>query len=363
MTVKARFIQQLKSNYPLIEQNYVLNDLISDQLLSEKIVELPISYKNQIRDEITGYQKLKKWSNTHLEEQYKNLGLEVPNNEAVCSSYDFHITTENQLKLIEINTNASFLALGIELYKTQNVNCDFNEVELLKMFQIENGNEKLHQITIVDEKPEQQRLFIEFLLYKNIFENNKIQCEIKDVSEVQNNYTGLIYNRSTDFFLNESKSAVLKELFNSKKIILSPNPYEYMLLADKQRLIDWNNQSDVEKPSSLLRTYDLGLSDKDEIWSLRKNLFFKPKNSFGSKQAYKGANISRKTFDEFFGPTMIAQAYAQPAEIDVFGAMMKFDLRCFAYQGKLQLVIARLYQGQTTNLRTEGGGFAVVDFR
>jgi hypothetical protein len=38
----------------------------------------------------------------------------------------------------------------------------------------------------------------------------------------------------------------------------------------------------------------------------------------------------------------------------------KLDLRNYAYAGKVQLVVARLYQGQTTNFRTPGGGFAPV---
>jgi hypothetical protein len=36
------------------------------------------------------------------------------------------------------------------------------------------------------------------------------------------------------------------------------------------------------------------------------------------------------------------------------------DLRCYAYQGQALLFAARLYQGQTTNFRTPGGGFAPV---
>ncbi len=39
---------------------------------------------------------------------------------------------------------------------------------------------------------------------------------------------------------------------------------------------------------------------------------------------------------------------------------MKFDLRDYAYDGEVQWVAARLYQGQTTNFRTPGGGFAPV---
>ena len=41
---------------------------------------------------------------------------------------------------------------------------------------------------------------------------------------------------------------------------------------------------------------------------------------------------------------------------------LKLDLRNYVYQGRVQLVAARLYQGQTTNFRTPGGGFAPVFF-
>ena len=40
--------------------------------------------------------------------------------------------------------------------------------------------------------------------------------------------------------------------------------------------------------------------------------------------------------------------------------VMKFDLRAYAYDGAVQWVAARMYQGQTTNFRTPGGGFAPV---
>jgi hypothetical protein len=40
--------------------------------------------------------------------------------------------------------------------------------------------------------------------------------------------------------------------------------------------------------------------------------------------------------------------------------VMKLDIRNYTYDGKVQLVAARLYQGQTTNFRTAGGGFAPV---
>jgi hypothetical protein len=36
------------------------------------------------------------------------------------------------------------------------------------------------------------------------------------------------------------------------------------------------------------------------------------------------------------------------------------DVRNYVYAGRVQQRIARLYQGQTTNFRTRGGGFAPV---
>ena len=39
---------------------------------------------------------------------------------------------------------------------------------------------------------------------------------------------------------------------------------------------------------------------------------------------------------------------------------LKLDVRAYAYGGQIQLLAARLYQGQTTNFRTSGGGFAPV---
>jgi hypothetical protein len=40
----------------------------------------------------------------------------------------------------------------------------------------------------------------------------------------------------------------------------------------------------------------------------------------------------------------------------------KVDVRLYTYDGRPLLAAARLYQGQTTNFRTEGGGFAPVFF-
>jgi hypothetical protein len=48
--------------------------------------------------------------------------------------------------------------------------------------------------------------------------------------------------------------------------------------------------------------------------------------------------------------------------VQVAGAAteLKFDVRAYTYGGQVQLLAARTYSGQTTNFRTEGGGFAPV---
>ena len=60
----------------------------------------------------------------------------------------------------------------------------------------------------------------------------------------------------------------------------------------------------------------------------------------------------------------IAQAVVPPSErqliINGEKQALKLDIRCLTYNGKIQQLSARLYQGQTTNLRTVGGGLATV---
>lgn len=369
MGLKASFVSFLYQKYPELSVD-IMNQLISEELISPFQVTLSQFQVDTIQNEIAQYWKLREWGLTKLSSRYEQHGLRKPNNYSVCMSYDFHINAEGKPELIEINTNAAFLALGFELYsffKLANPAGDYDQLTLIKMFlnEISLCQKEEKSIAIIDENPEQQRLYIEFLLYKNLFEKNGIKSNIFNFNETEKykNYS-LVYNRYTDFYLQEEKSAEIKNLFNQRVLNLSPQPYEYFLLADKQRLLDWNQQSDIEKPSSLLKIYDLGKEDKDKIWSERKHLFFKPKTSFGSKQAYKGASMSRKVFDEVFNEHFVAQQLSIPSTVKVNynqqDQEFKYDLRCFVYKNELQLIIARLYQGQTTNLKTLGGGFACV---
>ena len=365
--MKASFVAHLKSKYPNLTEE-ALNTAIADQLLSPYQLHLSSQQIDLLKNEVNAYWNLRQWGTQELTRQYEQKGLRKPDNYSACMSYDFHINQDGLPELIEINTNASFLALGLELYdflKIPNVPGHFDTDSIVNMFKEEArlGGKSLNQIAIVDDKPSEQRLYVEFLLYNEIFNSRGIKSEILDSSQLTSNDKDLIYNRHTDFYFDKPENKNLRDLFNGG-LNFSPNPYEYFLLADKQRLLDWNKQNDLPRPASLLPAFDLGQANKDEIWAQRKGLFIKPKNSFGSKQAYKAASISHKVFDEIFNDNFIAQKLSTASEIDVIFQnqvhKLKYDLRCFAYKNELQLIIARLYQGQTTNLRTPGGGFAAV---
>lgn len=371
MSVKASFVSFLNKKYPAISLDK-LNELVSDNLISPFQIELSSNQIEVIKNEIKTYWQLRDWTERNKADEYLNMGLKKPNNYSVCMSYDFHINDEGKPELIEINTNAAFLAMGLQVYEyfnLPNIAGPFNEALLVDMFktEIQLANSSQKSVAIIDENPETQRLYIEFLVYQQILKSKGVDCEIFNYDQVdQIKNFGLIYNRYTDFFLGQPNSAKLKELFNSK-LNLSPNPYEYFLLADKQRLLDWNTQTEVVKPESLLKIFDLGQADKEHIWQNRKNLFVKPKNSYGSKQAYRAGSMSRRLFDEIYGAEFVAQQLSTPSEVDVVyndkPEKFKYDLRCYVYQDQLQLMVARLYQGQTTNLKTTGGGFAAVKLK
>ena len=67
-------------------------------------------------------------------------------------------------------------------------------------------------------------------------------------------------------------------------------------------------------------------------------------------------------WDQIATGNYVAQDFVPPSERNLAknAAPLKVDIRCYAYRGKPLLYVARMYQGQTTNFRTTGGGFAPV---
>ncbi len=327
--------------------------------------------------------------------------------------YDFHLS-EGHLGLIEINTNAGGAMLNAVLARAQHACCaavhsmvptlasvvDF-EQQIIAMFRHEwtlahvtagtsASTRPLASIAIVDVAPEGQYLYPEFLLFKQLFERNGLRAVIADPAALEwrdgvlwhgDLAIDLVYNRLTDFYLDEPASAALREAYLQHAVVLTPHPQAHALYADKRHLALFSNAARLQAlgvppatQNTLLehvpRTEVVDATQAQRLWDGRRSLFFKPVAGFGSRAAYRGDKLTKRVWQDILGGDYVAQAIVAPGErvIDDPDAAaaeratkaMKFDLRAYTYDGAMQWVAARMYQGQTTNFRTPGGGFAPV---
>ena len=324
----------------------------------------------------------------------------LPGARGVFFGYDFHVARSG-MGLIEINTNAGGAMLNALVARAQRACCPpvqslfpssgaagAFEVRILAMFLREwalSGRiGPLRTIAIVDEQPEAQYLYPEFLLFKRLFEASGIATVIADPAQLQLRdgtlYLGaqaidLVYNRLTDFYFDASASAVLREAYLQHAAVVTPHPRAHALYADKRNLAMLSDPLQLQllrvpAPTQALllegipRTEIVEPANAERLWSSRKALFFKPFGGFGSRAAYRGERITRRVWQEILAGGYIAQALVAPGERTLSGGdasqVLKFDLRDYVYEDDVQWTAARLYQGQTTNFRTPGGGFAPV---
>jgi S1-C subfamily serine protease len=93
-------------------------------------------------------------------------------------------------------------------------------------------------------------------------------------------------------------------------------------------------------------------------------MFFKPLSGHGSKAVYRGDKLTKGVWADIVKGGFVAQTFVPPGEriIELDGQRVsrKVDVRLYTYEARPLLVAARVYQGQATNLRTPGGGFAPV---
>jgi hypothetical protein len=185
----------------------------------------------------------------------------------------------------------------------------------------------------------------------------------------------LVYNRLTDFALSEPTHAVLHSAWRDDLALITPHPRAHALYADKRNLIpltDPERLRDIGAQPAVIETLMRGIAHTqlverahaETLWAERKRLFFKPAGGYGSKAVYRGDKLTRRVWEEILAGDYVAQELVMPGErqvqVDAETTTLKYDVRCFAYAGKIQLLAARLYQGQATNFRTPGGGFAPV---
>ena len=182
----------------------------------------------------------------------------------------------------------------------------------------------------------------------------------------------LVYNRVTDFDLTSPASAALHAAWRSGAAVVSPNPWHHSLyahkanlplLSDVGRLRRWGLNANTTL-DSLLPAQTVDAVNGDRLWAERKRWVFKPERGYGSRGVYRGDKITRKAFAAVADGGYIAQALAPAPQRSIrLGAesrLLKYDLRLFTFAGRPLLLAARVYQGQVTNFRTPGGGFAPV---
>jgi hypothetical protein len=326
----------------------------------------------------------------------------APGNFGVFMGYDFHVTPEGP-RLIEINTNAGgALVNGLHtaaLCEPARLAClcaDLLPVETIEarlVAQFAAEFEAVHgpvarprRVAIADETPESQFLFPEFELMRGLLERNGIEARICDTRELVRGADGclalagepidLVYLRDTDFTLETPRAAALREAYLARRVVLTPAPREYFLLADKRRLALLSSAAALTElgatPEEVAllgevvpETRLLAGLDPAEVWGERRRWVFKPATFYGSRAVYRGDKITRRRFEEALAtPGYLVQRHVEPGEIEVETsegrAPMKFDVRAYAYRGDVLLLGARVYQGQVTNLRSPGGGFSAI---
>ena len=316
----------------------------------------------------------------------------------VFMGYDFHLTGDGP-KLIETNTNAGGAFLNSALLNAQRSCCKAAndhfvlpvgggfETAVATMFQnewrLQGRTVPLRTIAIIDDAPQQQYLFPEFILAKSMLERQGFEVIICDPIELSfsdgelqmgTRTIDLVYNRLVDFAFEKLEHGVLRRAYLEGAVVVTPNPHLHTLLANKSNLIILSDQDelrrlgvsgdDIAALATVPRAQFVTPGNLEQLWKERSRLFFKPLSGHGGKAVYRGDKITKSTWAEIIKGNYIAQELVMPSERSVkvggISEARKMDLRLYNYDHKLLIAAARLYQGQTTNFRTPGGGFAPV---
>ena len=312
--------------------------------------------------------------------------------------YDFHLSAQGP-RLIEINTNAGGAFLNAIACEAQQLCCeemkdvshiacpDDLSARFVAMFReewrLQRGSGSPALIAIVDDRPEEQYLYPEFLLAQALFAAHGLPAVIADPSELTYHNSrlwlgdrpvDLVYNRLVDFQLSEPGHIALREAYATGDVVVTPNPHHHAWLADKRNLVTLSDdralqslgvgEADRAVLAHIPRARHVTPDSAEEMWAQRAGLFFKPTAGHGGKAVYRGDKLTRKVWAAIVAGDYVAQERVAPSErvIAIAGQRTrhKVDVRLYTYGGELLLAAARLYQGQTTNFRTPGGGFAPV---
>ncbi len=313
-------------------------------------------------------------------------------------SYDFHLG-DGPPKLIEINSNAGGAFLAAHAAQAQSACCDVLHARLMgadadqfraavvaqfeSEWRAQFGARPLRRIAIVDDAPEAQYLHPEFVLAQRMLATEEREVVIVDAQALayrdgrlvaDDQPIDLVYNRLVDFGLDEPRHAALRAAYLDGAVAVTPNPRVHAMLADKRNLAvladtalleTWAiDPRHIQSLAGALHAELVTPENAARFWETRRDYVFKPASGHGGKAVYRGDKITRGAWDTVSQQAYVAQAYAPPSQRQVLvdGAVtpIKLDVRVYVHAGEVLMAAARLYQGQTTNFRTPGGGFAPI---
>ena len=319
-----------------------------------------------------------------------------PGQAGAFMGFDFHLGKDGP-HLIEINTNAGGAFLNSILARAQSKCCggsvyaswaeNFDDAvmaQFISEWRAQRGSGQPERIAIIDDAPTEQHLYPEFILAQKLLSKNGIDTVILSPFDVRyesgslycdNQRIDMVYNRLVDFGLEAPEHAAIRSAWLEGNAVITPNPHTHAMFADKrnlavmsdqQNLIDWGLSPEHAEllQNGIPHTVRVTARKAESLWQQRRQWFFKPVAGHGSKGVYRGSKLTKSTFARILESEYVAQAFVAPSErmvvVDAERKMLKVDVRLYTYGGSLLLATARLYQGQTTNLRTLGGGFAPI---
>lgn len=281
--------------------------------------------------------------------------------------FDFHLTPEGP-RLIEINTNpGGMLVVAAQARALADLRPALGdppevEAEIVAAFRDEwrlcRGDRPLRRVAIVDDDPANQYLLPEFRLYRRLLEAEGIAAEIVDAGAFAPGWADMVYNRLVDLDLSSPAHTALAEAWRTGGAVVTPDPRSHVLYSDKRVLGLLRDGAAAAVPE----TMPLTEADAARLWADRRNWFFKPARGHAGKAVYRGAKITTSAWAGVLTSPYVAQRLIPPSRLhlDHLGTDLKMDVRANARNGRVIQLAARLYQGQTTNFRTAGGGFAPI---
>jgi len=310
--MKAKSSSSFKSLYPSINDKHI-EDLTS--ALCDFKVKLPKSLEPKIKTIVKEFLDFKKTTFSDFKP-------------SVLNCLDFHYSND-KLKIIEANTNASgYMLTNLLLGENFKESALKYETTLYKSFLKIFKTETPEPLYIIDNSPEEEKMYPEFLMYKDFFMRQGLKeveiIKTKDLP-LKNSF---VYNRDTDFYFD--KHPQIKKSIDDGHVFFSTTPTSYNQLASKA------NDLEVESLSSFPNLNEAFLTSKPfntELWATRKNYFFKPKEMFGGKGVYSGKSISRKKF-ETLDNSYLAQESHPPGKVTFNDEEWKFDIRAYFSEDK-----------------------------